>query len=162
MPDTGQHFQGPENHGRRNFINWFLGTSVGGLVLFILYPVLRFMSPPDVPEATTNQVEAGLTSDPDLVAGGFKIVRFGSEPVILIRIAEGDEFRAFSATCTHLDCVVEFHEDHQRIWCNCHNGEYDLHGINVGGPPPRPLEPYEVHLVSNGPDRPASIVISRA
>jgi Rieske Fe-S protein len=91
-----------------------------------------------VPEAATNQVEAGATNDPDLVDRGFKIIRFGADPVILIRVSE-TEFRAFSATCTHLDCVVEFHKEHERIWCNCHNGEYDLHGRNVAGPPPRPL-----------------------
>jgi Rieske Fe-S protein len=147
--------------GRRNFLNWFLGTSVGGLMVAVFYPVLRFVSPPDVPEAATNQVEAGATNDPELVENGFKIVRFGVEPVILVRLSS-TEFRAFAGTCTHLDCVVEYHKDHERIWCNCHNGEYDLNGRNVAGPPPKPLEPYEVHLVSHGSDRPATIVVSRA
>jgi Rieske Fe-S protein len=148
------------DQGRRRFLNWFLGTSMGGLCVAIFYPVIRFVIPPDVPEAATNQVEAGATNDPDLVDRGFKIIRFGADPVILIRVSE-TEFRAFSATCTHLDCVVEFHKEHERIWCNCHNGEYDLHGRNVAGPPPRPLEPYEVHLASNGPQRPATIVVTR-
>jgi cytochrome b6-f complex iron-sulfur subunit len=34
----------------------------------------------------------------------------------------------------------------QRIWCACHNGVYDLSGKNVSGPPPRPLEAYDVHV----------------
>jgi Rieske Fe-S protein len=71
------------------------------------------------------------------------IVRFGSKPVILIRTADG-EFRAFSATCTHLDCTVQYKKDLGVIWCACHNGKYDLTGRNISGPPPRPLEEYRV------------------
>ena len=51
----------------------------------------------------------------------------GAEPVILVRLSDS-EFRAFAGTCTHLDCIVEFHKEPGRIWCNCHNGEYDLNG----------------------------------
>jgi len=152
MPSTGT--------SRRGFLGWFLGTSAGALILSILYPVLRFLSPPHAPEASTNRVEAGTTNDPELLEKGYKIVRFGAEPVLLIRVAEND-FRAFSATCTHLDCIVEFQQKDQRIWCNCHNGHYDLNGRNVGGPPPKPLEQYEVHVVKEGSGAP-TVVISRS
>ena len=146
---------------RRGFLGWFLGTSVGALCVSIAYPILRFVSPPRIPEATTNQVEAGAVNDPELLERGFKIVRFGGDPVILLRVAD-DEFRAFSATCTHLDCIVEYQSTKQRIWCNCHGGEYDLNGRNVAGPPPRPLTPYEVHVVAGGPGQPATLVVARA
>lgn len=147
--------------GRRSFLHWLLGASGGALMASVLYPVLRFVSPPRVPEATTNQIEAGLTNDPELLERGFKIVRFGSDPVIVIRIDES-EFRAFSATCTHLDCIVEYQKGQSRIWCNCHNGHYDLAGRNIAGPPPRPLTPFKVDLVSRGPSQPATVVVSRA
>lgn len=145
----------------RRFVNWLLGGSVGALFGAAIYPVLRFLIPPEIPEATTNQVEAGPTNDPELLENGFKIVRFGLEPVLLVRVAEGD-YRAFAGVCTHLDCIVEFQQPEQRIWCNCHNGEYDLNGQQVAGPPPRPLERFEVGLVPNGPGQPATIVVSRA
>ena len=150
-----------QDTSRRRFLNWFLGTSSGALLASISYPVLRFISPPEVPEATTNQVEAGATNDPDLLENGYKIIRFGVEPVILVRVAESD-FRAFAGTCTHLDCIVEFQKDKKRIWCNCHNGEYNLHGQQVAGPPPKPLEPFQVDLVYKGAGEPQSIVVSRA
>jgi Rieske Fe-S protein len=146
--------------GRRTFINWLLGTSVGGLAAAVLYPVGRFLSPPEVPEATTNEVEVGSANDPDFADSGFKIVRFGAEPVIVVRIGD-DDFRAFAATCTHLDCIVEYRKDRELIWCWCHNGVYDLRGLNIGGPPPRPLEPYQVHLVDKGAGAPKTIVVSR-
>ncbi len=147
--------------GRRRFLNWFLGTSVGALMGSILFPVARFVSPPEVPEAATNQVEACATNDPELLEKGFRIIRFGLEPVLLMRVAEGD-FRAYTATCTHLDCIVEYQKGEGRIWCNCHNGHYDLSGQVVAGPPPRPLDPIEVNLVSAGPGLPQKIVLSRA
>lgn len=137
---------------RRKLVNWFLGTTVGALVASVLYPVARFLSPPRVPEATTNQVDAGTTNDPELAEKSFKILRFGAEPVILIRVSEGD-YRAFSATCTHLDCIVDYRPDRRLIWCWCHNGIYDLTGKNIGGPPPRPLTPYRVHLLPGEPQR---------
>ena len=153
--------EGPSGTSRRGFLGWFLGSSVGALILAVIYPVWHFVNPPRIPEATTNQVDAGTTRDPEFREAGFKIIQFGVEPVIVVQVAE-DEFRAFSATCTHLDCIVEYQKKEQRIWCNCHNGHYDLNGRNVAGPPPRPLEPYDVHLVSNGPQRPATIVVARA
>jgi Rieske Fe-S protein len=152
---------GPAFVTRRRLLDWMLGTSTGALLLSIAYPVVRFLSPPRVPEATTRQVEAGPVNDPELIERGFKIVRFGAEPVILIRVAE-DDFRAFSATCTHLDCIVEYQRADQRIWCNCHNGQYDLTGRNVAGPPPRPLERYAVNRVARGPREPAGLVVSRS
>jgi len=150
-----------ESTGRRSFVNWFLGTSLGALCLSVIYPVLRFISPPEVPEAATNQVEAGLTTDPDLMQNKYKIVRFGADPVILIWVGD-DDYRAFSATCTHLDCVVEYQDPQKRIFCNCHGGEYDLQGRNVGGPPPKPLETYEVHVERKSADAAGTIVVARS
>jgi cytochrome b6-f complex iron-sulfur subunit len=146
---------------RRQFINWFLGTGFGALIASVLYPVLRYVSPPRIPEASTNQIEAGPVNDPQLMDKGFKIVRFGAEPVILVRVADND-FRAFSATCTHLDCIVGYQKDKTRIFCNCHGGSYDLNGRNVGGPPPRPLTPFKVNLASKGAGQPPTVVISKA
>ena len=146
---------------RRRFLTWFLNTSFAALLGSMLYPVLRFLNPPRIPEATTNEVEAGAVNDPELLEKGFKIVRFGAEPVILVRASE-TEFRAFSATCTHLDCIVEFKKERSCIWCNCHNGEYDLTGRNVAGPPPRPLTPYKVQIAAaKSSGQPGTIVISR-
>ncbi len=144
----------------RRFVNWLLGASSSALLLSIVYPIFRFVSPPEIPEASTNQVEAGPTNDPELLDKGYKIVRFGNDPVILVRVAE-DDYRAFAGTCTHLDCIVEFHKDQERIWCNCHNGEYNLQGHVVAGPPPRPLEPFKVDLVFQGSGQPQMIVVSR-
>jgi Rieske Fe-S protein len=137
---------------RRSFIRWILGGGFTASIVSFLYPALRFMNPPAVPEAAVNEVAAGKVSD--LKANSGKIVRFGSRPVLLVRLNETD-WRAFSAVCTHLNCTVQYQEAGRQIWCACHNGLYDLNGRVISGPPPRPLEEYTVHV------RGEEVVVSR-
>lgn len=128
---------------RRDFLKYVLG---GGLIAWlgaILYPILAYLKPPKQAEVEVTSVKAGKVSAVEKDSG--MIVRFGSKPVILLRNPAG-EFRAFSATCTHLDCTVQYRKDMGLIWCACHNGRYDLNGRNVAGPPPRPLDEYRVVL----------------
>lgn len=154
----------PDAYGttRRRLMSWFLGTSVGALLAATVYPVLRFLTPPEVAEASSSQVEAGRTNDPELLEEGFKIVPFGGDPVIVIRVAEGD-YRAFSAVCTHLACIVSYRPELSLIWCYCHNGVFDLTGKNIGGPPPRPLAPYVVNVVpGKTPAEPGTLVVEKS
>jgi len=58
-------------------------------------------------------------------------VKFGSRPALLVRSGEND-WKAFSAVCTHLNCTVQFRDATQQIWCACQNGVYDLNGKVVG------------------------------
>ena len=128
---------------RRSVLNWLLATWGGGILASILYPVARYVAPPDIPEAATLSVSAGSASS--LLANSGRVVPFGSQPAIVLR-TPGGELRAFTATCTHLDCTVQYRSDLQRIWCACHDGQYDLNGRNVAGPPPQPLEAYDVNV----------------
>ncbi len=131
---------------RRGFLNWFLGTSLGAMCASVLYPVVRYISPPEVPEAQTSRVVAAR--DGELKPNEGRLFRFGSQPGLLIRTEDG-EYRAYAATCTHLNCTVQFRGDLHQIWCACHNGFYDMNGVNVSGPPPRPLEEYAVHVAND-------------
>jgi cytochrome b6-f complex iron-sulfur subunit len=129
---------------RRRFINWFLGTSVGALLLAILYPVSRYLIPPPAGESTAASVTIEVKPQ-DVQPNSGRIFKFGSHPGILIRTPGGD-LRAFSAVCTHLGCTVQYRPDLSQIWCACHNGHFNLNGQNVAGPPPRPLEQYVVNV----------------
>ncbi|MBI3189247.1 MAG: Rieske 2Fe-2S domain-containing protein [Ignavibacteriales bacterium] len=126
---------------KRDFLKIVLG---GGLVAWagtVLYPIFAYLKPPIQPEVEVSSVKAGKFADIQKDSG--TIIKFGSKPVILVRSAK-DELRAFDATCTHLDCTVQYSKEKGMLWCACHNGTYDLTGRNVGGPPPRPLEEYRV------------------
>ncbi len=126
---------------RRDFLKYVLGGGFLAWLAAVLYPILAYMKPPKQAEVEVTSVKAGKVSAMEKDSG--TIVRFGNKPVILLRTASG-EFRAFSATCTHLDCTVQYRKDMGLIWCACHNGRYDLNGRNVAGPPPRPLDEYRV------------------
>jgi Rieske Fe-S protein len=128
---------------RRTLLRWLLGSGFTASVLSFLYPAVKFMNPPTVPEASTTEVSAGKVQE--LKPNTGKIVKFGSRPALLIRVSE-TEWRAYSAICTHLNCTVQFQDSTRQIWCACHNGFYDLNGKVVSGPPPRPLEEYAVHI----------------
>jgi Rieske Fe-S protein len=124
----------PENKSKRDFLQWILAGGVTAFLGAVLYPIFAYLIPPKQTEVEVSSVKAGKLSEMEKESG--KIIKFGTKPVILIRTAN-DEVRAFSATCTHLDCTVQFRKDFGMIWCACHNGKYDLNGRNISGPPPR-------------------------
>lgn len=132
---------------RRELLNWFLGASGGAFLISILYPVARYLIPPKVVESTARTVTLPIKPE-DVKPNSGQIFRFGSQPGILIR-TPGGELRAFTAICTHLACIVQYRSDLSHIWCACHNGHFDLNGINIAGPPPRPLERYVVNVRSD-------------
>jgi Rieske Fe-S protein len=140
MPNDHMISTQPEQD-RRGFLKFVLSGGLLALAGTIVYPILAYLKPPKEGEVEVSSVSAGKLSEIENESG--RIVKFGTKPLILIRTAAG-ELRAFSATCTHLDCTVQFRKDFGLIWCACHNGKYDLNGRNVSGPPPRPLDEYRV------------------
>ncbi len=129
------------SHTRRGFLNSLLSVSAVAWLVSIFYPITKYLIPPESSESNVKSVKVGLVEDFELDSG--TIFKFGRKPGILIRTPDG-EFRAFLATCTHLDCTVQYRKDFGQIWCACHNGKYNTNGINVSGPPPRPLDPFQV------------------
>lgn len=132
------------DNGRRNFLNWFLSTTAGAFLVSVTYPLSKYLIPPEVTESTASTVTLSIKPN-DVKANSGQIFRFGSQPAILIKDANG-ELKAFSAVCTHLACIVQYRSDINHIWCACHNGHFDLNGRNVEGPPPKPLEQYVVNV----------------
>ncbi|MBN2290723.1 MAG: Rieske 2Fe-2S domain-containing protein [Candidatus Glassbacteria bacterium] len=140
------------NSSRRKFVNFFLGGTAAACLAAVGYHLVRFLTPPPADQSVADAVSAGKTGE--YPQGSGKIVRFGSKPALVIRDKQG-EFKAFIAVCTHLDCTVQFVPEDNVIWCACHNGKYDLNGINISGPPPRPLTPLKVNIQND------EIILSR-
>src|SRR5690348_15921307 len=99
---------------RRSLLTILLGGWGAGVLGAVIYPIVRFLAPTDIPEAPTLSVSTGKASD--LVPNSGRIVPFGTQPAIVIRLATG-ELRAFTAMCTHLSCTVQYRADLQQIWC---------------------------------------------
>ena len=137
---------------RRGILELLLGGGILASLASFLYPVFKYLVPPTVAELGSDEVVAAKIAD--MKANSAKVFRFGSRPGLLIMNNDGT-YRAVSATCTHLGCTVQYRPDMHQIWCACHNGFYDLNGRNISGPPPRPLEVFDVHV------RQDEIVVSR-
>lgn len=128
---------------RRRFVEWMLGGGILATLVSFFYPVFRYLVPPARADLGVDTVMAARVGELEPNTG--KIFRFGARPGLLVLTA-GGEYRAMAATCTHLDCIVQYRPDLHQVWCACHNGLFDLAGRNVSGPPPRPLETYEVQV----------------
>jgi cytochrome b6-f complex iron-sulfur subunit len=150
---------------RRSRRRWLLAAiraAIGVTVAAIFYPVARYLQPrPATGSGGTEVVGPYRVNELRALeekGEGPPPFNFGGEPCLVI-LTPDKEVRAFNAVCTHLQCTVEYRPDHDDIYCPCHGGVYDLHGRNVAGPPPRPLEEYRVTL--RGPAGQEEIVVSR-
>jgi nitrite reductase/ring-hydroxylating ferredoxin subunit len=150
-----------ESLPRRNWLLRFLEASIAMTVAAVFYPVGRYLWP----RPATNS--GGLTMiapyrmnqlKPDAAGRWPPPFNFGGKPCLLF-LVDGQP-RAVNAVCTHLQCTVEYRPVQNDIFCNCHNGVYDLNGRNVAGPPPRPLEVYKA-VKGGGKPGEEEIIVSR-
>ncbi len=137
---------------RKSFINLFLGGSLVGAIASLLYPVIRYLIPPQ--QSSTDVKSTAVAKNGELAPNTSKLFKFGSAPGILVHTMEGD-LRAFVAICTHLTCTVVYEADSEILFCPCHNGRFDTNGNVISGPPPAPLEALDVKIVGE------DIVVSR-
>jgi menaquinol-cytochrome c reductase iron-sulfur subunit len=59
---------------------------------------------------------------------------------------EGKDVVVFSDVCTHLSCRVNWDNEQGEFQCPCHAAFFDKYGSVVTGPPPRPLDRFEIKL----------------
>jgi cytochrome b6-f complex iron-sulfur subunit len=127
---------------RRDFMaNIILGTGTVLGLGSLAYRFLEYLYPVVTP---IKLVEVPAGKPDDIPPDGVRLVQLPEGPVMLEKA--DNEVRAFSAICTHLGCTVQWHPEEKKFICPCHQGIYDLKGIVVSGPPPRPLEKLQVTL----------------
>lgn len=80
--------------------------------------------------------------------GTGRLLQADGRPVLVISPAPG-KFRAFSAICTHLGCIVKWDGPSGKILCPCHAAAFGPDGKVLSGPPPRPLPEYEVVVTAD-------------
>lgn len=136
MSDNSQNRDPPP---RRKFLNLAIASTATALGVVGGYPALRFLAP--TAGASPKRVEAGKLDD--FPVRSSKSVLFGERAALVIRLPDGS-FRAYVAVCTHLQCVVAYSSERNRIECRCHDGVYSIEGENISGPPPKPLQPLRV------------------
>jgi len=149
---NGGSGNGPPSPERRRLATALLGTGLISTIVAFLYPVARYLMPV-MQEESMTAVTAAKVSELKLNSG--RIFKFGSRPGLLVRTS-GGTWKAFLAVCPHLNCTVQYRSETQQIWCACHNGTFDLNGQVISGPPPKPLEEFEVNV------RGDEVIVSRS
>ena|SRR5664279_2627852 len=133
-----------KNISRRTFLDWLLMGGLFTWAMAFLAPVISYVWPAQKRGPSTQTISAGKVDD--FKEWEHKMIAVGGQPVIVIHTPQG--FRAFSAICTHLGCVVGWDAQRRQIACPCHAGFFDLNGRPVAGPPPRPLAEQGVVVVN--------------
>ncbi|MEV8035969.1 Rieske (2Fe-2S) protein [Streptomyces sp. NPDC086182] len=100
-------------------------------------------SPDSSPKASSGQ-ELATTSD--IPVGGGTV--FKDQKVVVTQPAKND-FKAFSAICTHAGCIVDKVAD-GTIDCPCHGSRFGVEdGAVKAGPAPRPLPAEKITVEGN-------------
>lgn len=87
-----------------------------------------------------------LAKTSDIPVGGGKILRAQK---IVVTQPKKDEFKAFSAICTHQGCTVSAVAS-GTINCPCHGSKFDIaDGSVAGGPAPKPLPAEQITVEGN-------------
>lgn len=144
---------------RREFLStatWAIGVLLGAgfvvpAVAYVVGPALQEQESTGlIPLGATSKIEIGM---PTLFKATIErqtgwIVN-QEELSAYVLTEDGRDYVAMSNICTHLGCRVRWIEDQDQFFCPCHNGVFDKEGNVISGPPPRPLDRYEVK-VENG------------
>ena len=130
-------------------IGGFIGLSLGiPAVGYIVSPArLENQSQEWIRVGSTSKVEIGT---PTLFK--IKIERktgwiVNEEELSLYVLTEdGRDYIVMSNICTHLGCRIRWIAEKGQFFCPCHNGIFDKNGDVVSGPPPKPLNRFEVKV----------------
>ncbi|MBK3576888.1 Rieske (2Fe-2S) protein [Streptomyces sp. MBT65] len=87
-----------------------------------------------------------LAKTSDIPVGGGKILK---DQKIVVTQPKKDEFKAFSAICTHQGCTVSTVAN-GTIDCPCHGSKFKIaDGSVAGGPAPKPLPAEQITVEGN-------------
>ena len=147
----------PRCRDRRNFFRGLV-TSIGATITAILgAPLLGFYALPAFRKPESVWKECGAIED--FPVGEIKLVPlkplavrewpedWGIEAAWVSRTGEQD-FVIYNVHCTHVGCPVTWSPQARRFFSPCHGGAFDADGRVLGGPPPRPLDRYEVKIAN--------------
>ena len=67
---------------------------------------------------------------------------------VLCKSEAPDDLLILNSRCTHLGCTVNWSETDKVYLCPCHDAKFSEQGQVLDGPPPRPLDRYQEHRVT--------------
>ncbi len=134
--------------------------------LFFLDPLLRRLRGNDADdEAAATSEFVRLAVDTDAIpADGTPVAvtvvadqtdawnRYKNVPIgsIWLRRTSNGAITAFSSTCPHLGCSVDYRTSNNDFYCPCHTSAFDLDGQPRNEIPPRAMDELEVFTAIDG------------
>ncbi len=134
---------------RRGFIGLTFGAvaAVGGV--FALVGMKKSWDPlPSVRAAGVTTVDLSPIKEGELYQ-----TQWRKKPIFVLKktadmpkndardVVVGDaRYTLCIGLCTHLGCIPSYKPSTQQFICACHGGIFDANGVNVFGPPPRPMD----------------------
>jgi menaquinol-cytochrome c reductase iron-sulfur subunit len=138
---------------RRKFMT-FTTTAIGALISAgMAIPAIAYIIGPALKKTEENWLRLGSTNKVELGTPTlFKAkvqrqsgwITSDEQISVYVLTEDGRTFIALSNICTHLGCRVRWIADEEQFYCPCHVGIFDKEGNVVAGPPPRPLDRYQV------------------
>jgi cytochrome b6-f complex iron-sulfur subunit len=133
-----------DDEGRRRFLSQAV---MGFGMLFGIgtlgFRFIQFL----LPTHKQQQAEAVLIGAESRIPLGEALpMDLGGHKILVLKTADG--VAAFSRRCTDLGCLVSWNKEREQFICPCHQGTFDKTGLNIAGPPPRPLDRF--HIVKRG------------
>ena len=148
-----------EKPGRRTFLSGIIGLVISTVATLVGLPAIGYIVSPGLKRQNPEKwlTLGPLTSLTPGVPTGFPFSRkikdgwVGSTQtgVAYAVTHDGQNVKVFSNVCTHLSCRVTWNEERGGFFCPCHDGLFGLDGQVLAGPPPRPLDQFQVK-VENG------------
>ena len=138
-----------EQNQRRDFIGLMFGGVAAVGAGFALVAMKKSWDPlPSVKAAGFTTVDLS-----PMQPGDFHQVEWRKKPIFILRkdkemkadpsrdIVIGDaRYTVVIGLCTHLGCIPSWSPSDMLFKCACHGGEFNASGVNVFGPPPRPMD----------------------
>lgn len=141
---------------RRNFMQlaiWGVGGLIG--VGFGVPAIVYVVGPALKAQQTQSWMRLGPTSKVELGTPTLFTITVNTqtgwivnEEEISVYVLTNDArtYIAMSNICTHLGCRIRWIAEQNHFFCPCHNGIFDASGNVISGPPPRPLNRFDVKV----------------
>ena len=128
---------------RRTLLNSLLG---GWLLAFLggsAFALLRFAFPTlgKEPDFVILNPEEYL----NIPNNSVKPFAWGGKLGLVFKNSQGN-ISALKGVCTHMECNITYRPKEKKFYCACHKGWFDETGKNIEGPPPKPLEFFDLTM----------------